>query len=92
MTHTTETHPPRAITRQQGFGLVELAISLTLIVGLTRIYLGVHWTTDVLAGWSIGSAWAMALWLVADAVQRRQAGRSAGPHDASAPDPVVGEA
>ena len=34
MTHTTETHPPRAMTRQQGFGLVELAISLTLIAVL----------------------------------------------------------
>ena len=34
MTHTTETHPPRAIARQQGFGLVELAISLTLIAVL----------------------------------------------------------
>ena len=34
MTHTTETHAPRAMTRQQGFGLVELAISLTLIAGL----------------------------------------------------------
>jgi len=34
MTHTTETHPHRAITRQQGFGLVELAISLTLIAVL----------------------------------------------------------
>ena len=34
MTHTTETHPPRAMTRQQGFSLVELAISLTLIAVL----------------------------------------------------------
>ena len=34
MTHTTETHPPRAMARQQGFGLVELAISLTLIAVL----------------------------------------------------------
>jgi len=34
MTHTTETRPPRAMTRQQGFGLVELAISLTLIAVL----------------------------------------------------------
>ena len=34
MTHTTETHPPRDLRRQQGFGLVELAISLTLIAVL----------------------------------------------------------
>lgn len=50
-----------------GVGMV-----FALLVGLTRIYLGAHWTTDVLAGWSIGAAWAMALWLVSYAVERRQ--------------------
>ena len=39
------------------------AIVLVLVVGLTRIYLGVHWTTDVLAGWSAGAAWATLCWL-----------------------------
>ncbi len=64
-----------------------VAIALTLIVGLTRVYLGAHWTTDVLAGWSVGSAWAMTLWLVAYAVQRRQAMHRSGPHDAPSPEP-----
>lgn len=50
-----------------GVGMV-----FALLVGLTRIYLGAHWTTDVLAGWSIGAAWAMALWLVSYAIERRQ--------------------
>ena len=49
-----------------------VGMTFALLVGLTRIYLGAHWTTDVLAGWSVGAAWAMALWLVSYAVERRQ--------------------
>ena len=40
------------------------AVFLTLIIGLTRIYLGVHWTTDVIGGWALGAAWAGACWLI----------------------------
>ena len=60
--------------------VVGVAVLLTLIVGLTRVYLAAHWATDVLAGWSVGAAWAMALWLVAYAVQRRQQGHPQEPH------------
>jgi len=41
------------------FFYIGVAVILTLLIGLSRIYLGVHYPTDVIAGWSIGIAWSM---------------------------------
>jgi undecaprenyl-diphosphatase len=41
---------------------MSLAAFLTVLIGVSRIYIGVHYPTDVLAGWCIGAAWALGCW------------------------------
>lgn len=48
-----------------------LAVLLTTLVGVSRVYLGVHWPTDVLGGWTAGAAWALLCWVIAERLRRR---------------------
>jgi undecaprenyl-diphosphatase len=50
---------------------VGLAVAITVLVGFSRVYLGVHWPSDVVAGWTLGGGWAVACWLMATWLGRR---------------------
>ncbi|MCK5360979.1 MAG: phosphatase PAP2 family protein [Gammaproteobacteria bacterium] len=39
--------------------ILSWSVFLTIMVGISRIYLGVHWPTDIIAGWIAGATWAM---------------------------------
>ena len=52
---------PRRRTKALAYGL---AMAVLLAVGLSRVYLGVHWPSDVVAGWCLGGAWALLAWTV----------------------------
>jgi len=49
---------------------MSLAVVLTVLVGVSRVYLGVHYPSDVLAGWCLGTAWAILCWTAALRLQR----------------------
>ncbi|HEY2584179.1 MAG TPA: phosphatase PAP2 family protein [Tepidisphaeraceae bacterium] len=53
--------------------ILGIAALVTFLVGMSRVYLGVHWPTDVLAGWTVGLVWALVCLIVAHELQRRGA-------------------
>lgn len=49
--------------------VMSVAALVAILVGLSRIYLGVHWPSDVAAGWALGIAWACLSWLSVSALR-----------------------
>jgi undecaprenyl-diphosphatase len=48
-----------------------IAVVVTGLIGFSRVYLGAHYPTDVLAGWGVGLIWALLFWLIARYLQKR---------------------
>lgn len=59
-----------APTRSLQIFSIAVAVFLTLIVGMSRVYMGVHYPSDVLAGWCLGAAWALLCGTAATVLQR----------------------
>lgn len=64
--------------RRRKLYILATALMLTVLVGSSRVYLGVHYPTDVLAGWMAGIVWALGCWGVARFLQRRKLVESLG--------------
>jgi len=54
--------------------IISVAVFLSFMIGISRVYLGVHYPTDVLGGWSLGLAWAALCWFVAWYVSKIKSG------------------
>ncbi|MCM2372461.1 phosphatase PAP2 family protein [Aporhodopirellula aestuarii] len=52
--------------------VISVAVLLTFLVGVSRVYMGVHYPTDVFAGWAAGLVWALLCWLIARAIPVRK--------------------
>ena len=54
----------RYLTTRFRYVLAAVCLTVPLLVGMSRVYLGVHWPTDVVAGLGFGAAWALGWYLV----------------------------
>ena len=58
---------------------ISIAIIISVLVGVSRVYLGVHWPSDVLAGWLIGAGWALMFWILVRFLQNARLLKKSNP-------------
>ena len=78
--------------RRLKFYFVSVAMVLTGLVGISRVFMGVHYPTDVLAGWAAGLGWALLCWLASRWLQTRgrmEPGLGEGEGDIQNPKPKL---
>jgi len=64
--------------RREKLYVMGVALGLAMLVGATRMYLGVHYPTDVLAGWCVGASWAVVCWTAGRLIAARRVRGHAG--------------
>lgn len=57
------------VRRTRGY-ILSIAIVFTILIGFSRVFVGVHWPTDVIAGWVIGGSWALLWWAITLRLQK----------------------
>ena len=65
----------QAARKREKVYIIQAALVLASAIGVSRVLLGVHYPTDVIAGWGAGTAWALICWSAAYWLQRRGAMR-----------------
>ena len=77
--------------RRERTYVLSVAIGLAALIGLTRLYLGVHYPTDVLAGLLVGFSWALVMGLVARSLRQHSPELRAEAPDADGSEPALAD-